>query len=41
MACNIEYTNEFDDCWEQLKDSEQDDIVAVVNLLEEKGTNLR
>ena len=41
MACNIEYTNEFDDYWEQLKDSEQDDIVAVVNLLEEKGTNLR
>ena len=41
MACNIEYTKEFDDYWEQLKDSEQDDIVAVVNLLEEKGTNLR
>ena len=41
MACNIGYTKEFDDCWEQLKDSEQDDIVAIVNLLEEKGTNLR
>ena len=41
MAWDIEYTNEFDDWWEQLNDSEQNDIVAVVNLLEEKGTNLR
>ena len=40
MTWDIEYTNEFDDWWEQLNDSEQNDIVAVVNLLEEKGTNL-
>ena len=40
MAWDIEYTNEFDDWWEQLNDSEQNDIVAVVNLLEEKGTSL-
>jgi hypothetical protein len=37
MAWEIEYTDEFGNWWDGLSDREQDDIVAVVNLLAEKG----
>ena len=40
MAWEIEYTDEFSDWWDRLSDKEQNDIVAVVNLLAEKGANL-
>jgi hypothetical protein len=40
MAWEIEYTDEFGNWWDGLSDREQDDIVAVVNLLSEKGSNL-
>jgi hypothetical protein len=34
------YTNEFGDWWDSLSDKEQNDIVAVINLLAEQGANL-
>jgi hypothetical protein len=40
MTWEIEYTNEFGDWWDELSNSEQNDVVAVVNLLAEKGANL-
>ena len=40
MAWEIEYTDEFGNWWYRLSDREQDDIVAVVNLLAEKGSLL-
>ncbi len=40
MAWEIEYTDEFGGWWDRLSDKEQNDIVAVVNLLAEKGANL-
>ncbi len=40
MNWEIEYTNEFDIWWQTLREEQQDDIVSVVQLLEEKGTQL-
>ena len=40
MVWEIEYTNEFGNWWDKLSDKEQNDIVALVNLLAEKGSNL-
>ena len=40
MSWEIEYTNEFDIWWQPLREEQQDDIVSVVQLLEEKGTQL-
>jgi hypothetical protein len=40
MTWNVEYTNEFGDWWETLEEDMQDSIIAVVNLLVEKGTAL-
>ena len=41
MVWEIEYTDEFGDWWNTLKEKEQNDIVAVINLLTEQGTNLK
>jgi hypothetical protein len=40
MAWEIEYTDEFGNWWDEISDQEQNDVVAVVNLLAEKGANL-
>lgn len=40
MTWEIEYTDEFGDWWETLTEKQQNDVVAVVKLLEEKGSNL-
>jgi hypothetical protein len=40
MVWKIEYTNEFGIWWDEISDQEQNDVVAVVNLLAEKGANL-
>ncbi|WP_404787423.1 type II toxin-antitoxin system RelE/ParE family toxin [Altericista sp. CCNU0014] len=40
MVWEIEYTNEFGSWWNEIGDQEQNDVVAVVNLLAEKGANL-
>ena len=41
MRRDVEYTNEFGDWWDHLGEDEQEDIVATVELLEEKGPALR
>jgi hypothetical protein len=40
MTWFVEYTDEFESWWQTLSEQQQNDIVAVVTLLEEKGTNL-
>lgn len=41
MACEVEYTDEFESWWRQhLSEGEQDEIAAVVGLLERKGPHL-
>lgn len=40
MKWSIEYTDEFGDWWETLSEGEQDNVAAVVGLLEEKGIEL-
>ena len=40
MAWDIEYTDEFGDWWNTLTVDQQDDLVSVVKLLEEKGPQL-
>ena len=40
MTWNAEYTNEFDEWWDELSESEQDDITATVELLQEHGPQL-
>ena len=40
MKCSVEYTDEFGYWWNTLSEGEQEDIVAIVSLLEEKGTEL-
>jgi len=37
---NVEYTNEFEEWWDTLKENEQIDISATVGLLEARGPNL-
>ncbi len=41
MSWDVEYTNEFGDWWTGLAESEQDDIVAMVELLAEHGSELQ
>ncbi len=38
MSWEIEYTNESEHWWQTLREEQQDDIVSIVQLLEEKGT---
>lgn len=40
MEYGVEYTDEFDDWWGGLSESEQVDIASVVGLLERKGPQL-
>ena len=40
MAWKVEYTDEFSEWWSSLNEPEQDDIAAMVGLLEEKGPSL-
>ena len=40
MKWEVEYTDEFEDWWESLSESEQEDVSASVQLLEERGPNL-
>ena len=40
MTWSVEYTNEFSDWWETLAENEQDDVAALVGLLEEHGPGL-
>lgn len=40
MTWNVEYTDEFGNWWNTLTEKEQNDIVGIVNLLVEKGTDL-
>jgi hypothetical protein len=41
MACQVEFTDEFNVWWESLNEEEQDDIAAIVGVLEEYGPGLR
>ncbi len=38
MEWEAEYTGEFEEWWETLTEGEQEDVSAVVGLLEEKGS---
>jgi hypothetical protein len=40
MAWNVEYTDEFGAWWAELSETEQEDVGAVVDMLEEKGPAL-
>lgn len=40
MKCNVEYTDEFGSWWNTLSEDEQEDIAAIVSILEEKATQL-
>ena len=40
MTWQAEYTNEFGEWWNRLSESEQDDIIATVELLLEHGPHL-
>jgi hypothetical protein len=40
MAWDVEYTDEFGDWWSALSEAEQEDVAAVVGLLEERGPAL-
>ena len=40
MAWEVEYTDEFGEWWDDLDESEQISVTAVVQLLEAKGPNL-
>lgn len=40
MNWEVEYTDEFEEWWESLSESEQEDVSASVQLLEERGPNL-
>jgi hypothetical protein len=40
MACEVEYTDEFNEWWEGLDEAEQESVATSVILLEEKGTSL-
>lgn len=41
MAWEVEYTDEFGEWWNSLSESEQEDMDAIVRVLEDKGPNLR
>jgi hypothetical protein len=40
MACEVEYTDEFNEWWESLDEAEQESVATCVILLEERGTSL-
>jgi hypothetical protein len=40
VTWEVEYTDEFSQWWDVLGETQQDDIITVVQLLEEKGPNL-
>ena len=40
MEWVVEFTDEFEQWWDSLTDGEQDDVAAVVGVLEQKGPNL-
>lgn len=40
IAWEVEYTDEFGSWWQTLNDGQQNDVVAVVGILAEKGPNL-
>lgn len=40
MAWGVEYTDEFGRWWATLSEAEQEDIAAIVEILEEKGPQL-
>ena len=40
MSWDIEYTDNFENWWQTLTEEQQDDLVSVVQLLEERGTQL-
>lgn len=40
MEWEVEYTDEFGDWWATLSEAEQEDVAAVVELLEQKGPQL-
>jgi hypothetical protein len=40
MEWEVEYTDEFGEWWDRLSEAEQEDIAAVVELLEKKGPQL-
>ncbi len=40
MECEVEYTDEFELWWDDLTEAEQEDIGAIVGLLEIKGPHL-
>ncbi len=40
MAFEVEYTNEFGEWWDSLSDGEQEEVNAVVLLLEARGPHL-
>ena len=41
MKWDVEYTDEFEEWWDSLSEGEQEDISASVQLLEDRGPNLR
>jgi hypothetical protein len=40
MACEVEYTDEFGSWWTTLTETEQDDVAAIVTLLESRDVRL-
>lgn len=40
MEWEVEYTEEFGDWWDSLSEAEQEDVAAVVEMLEAKGPQL-
>lgn len=41
MEWDVEYSDEFESWWSSLSEAEQEDVSAVVGVLEEKGPSLR
>lgn len=40
LRWDVEYTNEFGEWWQELSEAQQDDVAAMVGLLEAKGPSL-
>ena len=40
MACEVEHTDEFEAWWKTLTETEQEDVAAIVGVLEDRGVNL-
>jgi hypothetical protein len=41
MAWDVEFTNEFRECWAARPEGEQDDVAAVVEILEQRAPRRR